>query len=162
MQCHCLVRRAPRVTPGLGGYGRYGLLVRPTQIVHVMEYPNIIITLCLGVFIMAAYAVETLPFLPPRLRPYLNFVNACGAVAWAWSAMWIGQTNPAGGIIALLTRHATVCLAVSFCAPFACETPPEVHTQMVAPSSVKGGMVQRSYGADCHTLLLKWFLTRGR
>lgn len=79
-----------------------------------MEYPNIIITLCLGVFIMAAYAVETLPFLPPRLRPYLNFVNACGAVAWAWSAMWIGQTNPAGGIIALLTATVAFLKIISF------------------------------------------------
>jgi len=93
---------------------KYGLLVRPLAVLDLMEYPNIVITLLLSIFVLLAHVFETSPIFPDNARSYMNFINACASVVFVWGAMWSLDTNPGGGVIALLSATVAFMKIVSF------------------------------------------------
>jgi diacylglycerol O-acyltransferase-1 len=94
---------------------KYGVLVRPSSILYLLKMPNIMLTMSIWIYIFAAYGIEMLHgIIPAPIVLTMHFLNACASFLGPWYGMWLLQTDPGGGIIALVFAATAFMKITSF------------------------------------------------
>ena len=94
---------------------KYGVLVRPSSILHLARVPNVLLTCSIWLYIFAAYAIERLHgVVSAPVHWSLHWVNAVASFLGPWYGMWYLQTDPGGGIIALVFAATAFMKITSF------------------------------------------------
>jgi len=104
---------------------KYGVLVRPSSILYLAKVPNVVLTMSIWIYIFVAYAIEMTHALVPRSVFFaMHWLNALGSFFGPWYGMWFLQTDPGGGIIALVFAATAFMKITSFffmCEQLRCE-----------------------------------------
>ena len=94
---------------------KYGVLVRPSSILYLAKVPNVVLTMSIWIYIFAAYGIECLHNRVPKvLYQTLHWLNAFASFLGPWYGMWYLQTDPGGGIIALVFAATAFMKITSF------------------------------------------------
>ena len=94
---------------------KYGILVRPSSILYLAKIPNVVLTMSIWLYIFLAYAIEMLQGkLPVSFVYTLHWLNATASFLGPWYGMWYLQTDPGGGIIALVFAATAFMKITSF------------------------------------------------